>query len=216
GLARGGGERLRRRGASAGSRALELRALLDEEGRAAFDEVAAYEGNFISRTDGERHARLRGIAHRAFTPRRIAAMEADIRRYVDELLAPELERQAADLMTVAYGLPLWVVCNLLGTPDEDRELIHEWSLAIGKTHGGGLRELLLRREQWQALVADPSLVPSAIEELLRFITPVQFAFRFAVEDVEIGGARVPAGMTVFPLTAAANRDPAVFPEPTRL
>ena len=76
--------------------------------------------------------------------------------------------------------------------------------------GIGLLELLRNRSQWDALCADPSLTPRAVEELLRWVSPAQFALRLPVVDVDIAGTLVPAGQAVFVLTAGANRDPDAF------
>jgi cytochrome P450 len=67
--------------------------------------------------------------------------------------------------------------------------------------------------QWALLAEHPELAPQAVEELMRH-SPVIFAtMRKAVEDVELGGVRVPAGTLVIVNTAAANRDPAVYDDP---
>lgn len=80
----------------------------------------------------------------------------------------------------------------------------------------GLLELLRNRDQWQRLVADPSLAPQATEELLRWVTPVQYQWRAARRDVEIDGVTISAGDTVAAVLAGANRDPEVFADPERL
>ena len=66
------------------------------------------------------------------------------------------------------------------------------------------------------LVADPSLLPSAIEELMRVHTPVVAGGRHATADFEIGGVEVKAGDNIRVVWAAANMDPEAFPEPTRV
>ena len=70
-------------------------------------------------------------------------------------------------------------------------------------------------EVWTALVADPSLAETAVEETLRFDPPVQLTVRFTREDVELDGHRLPPGTVVAVLLAAANRDPAAYAEPGR-
>jgi cytochrome P450 len=57
------------------------------------------------------------------------------------------------------------------------------------------------------------LVPSAIEEILRFQPPVQLDGRYVFDDIEVAGETIPAGANVITLLAAANRDPAVFDDP---
>ncbi len=82
--------------------------------------------------------------------------------------------------------------------------------------GNGVLALLQNPDQLQRLRDDPSLIRSAVEELLRYVGPVQGTARVATEDVEIGSRRIAAGQVVFALLAAANRDPAQFAEPDRL
>jgi cytochrome P450 len=78
-----------------------------------------------------------------------------------------------------------------------------------------IREMLLARENWEALCADPSLVANAVEEGLRFCGSVIGWRRVALEDVEIGGAVIPEGAPVLLSLAGANRDPEVFEDPER-
>jgi hypothetical protein len=82
--------------------------------------------------------------------------------------------------------------------------------------GNGTLALLRHRDAFERLRREPSLTKSAVEELLRFDAPVQLTSRIPKEDVEIGGRRIPAGFEVNVVLAAANRDPAQFPEPDRL
>ncbi len=81
----------------------------------------------------------------------------------------------------------------------------------------GTLALLTHPEEMARLRQDPSLLPAAVEELLRFTSPVNHANdRFTTEDVPIGDVVIPAGEWVFPATSSANRDPAQFPDPDRL
>lgn len=82
--------------------------------------------------------------------------------------------------------------------------------------GNGLLALLQHPEQLALLRERPELMGDAVEELLRYDTPVQRGWRLAVEETEIDGQRVAAGAMVLPMLGAANRDPAQFPEPERL
>lgn len=79
--------------------------------------------------------------------------------------------------------------------------------------GNGVRALLEHRDQWDLLVADPTLAASATEELIRFDSPLQLFERTATEDVEIAGHPVPRGSKIAALLGAAARDPEVFDEP---
>ena len=82
--------------------------------------------------------------------------------------------------------------------------------------GNGLLALLQHPDQLQRLRAEPELLESAIEELLRFDSPVHIDSRIAAEDVEIGGKRIRKGQFVLMLLGEANRDPEVYPNPDRL
>ncbi|MCC0093853.1 cytochrome P450 [Streptomyces flavotricini] len=83
--------------------------------------------------------------------------------------------------------------------------------------GGGIAMLLAHPDQLDRLRSDPGLLPGAIEEFLRFDGPVSPGIaRFAREDVEIAGVRVPRGATVLIGSAVADRDPERFPDPDRL
>ncbi len=76
--------------------------------------------------------------------------------------------------------------------------------------------VLAERARWEALVADPGDIPGALEETLRFASPLQVATgggRFARVDLELGGAAIAAGDRVVPVLGAANRDPAAFDRP---
>jgi len=82
--------------------------------------------------------------------------------------------------------------------------------------GNGLRALLKNPDQLDRLRADRSLLRPAVEELLRYDSPVQIASRTAYEDLTIGGAHIDKGSVVLALLGAANRDPAKFTDPERL
>jgi cytochrome P450 len=83
--------------------------------------------------------------------------------------------------------------------------------------GSGVLALLQHPDQLARLRSDPGLLPSAVEELLRFCAPVATStLRYAAEDVTLGGAVIPKGDMVFVVIAAANRDPARFPSPDAL
>ncbi|KHO21195.1 cytochrome P450 [Mycolicibacterium setense] len=71
-------------------------------------------------------------------------------------------------------------------------------------------------EQWQALRADRSKIPAAIEELLRYEPPSQYQVRTATRDVTLHGTTIPRDSVVLLLTAAATRDERMFPDPDRL
>lgn len=96
-----------------------------------FHEIMEFESNFMSRHDGDSHRRLRRIASRAFTARRIGLLRDSVQGHVDDLcdeLArspdPDVKRDLAD------KLPVRVIVDLLGVPQSDREMIWEWAEAI--------------------------------------------------------------------------------------
>jgi len=71
------------------------------------------------------------------------------------------------------------------------------------------------RESMERLIREPALIPSAIEEILRYLPPVWFLFRQTKTDVELAGQHIPANQVVLAWTASANRDPARFTDPAR-
>ena len=82
--------------------------------------------------------------------------------------------------------------------------------------GNGALALLRHPDQLERLRADPALGPSAVEELLRYDSPVHLTARIATTDLAVGGVPVPRGDQVIALVAAANHDPAVFSDPDDL
>ncbi|SOJ54310.1 Putative cytochrome P450 140 [Mycobacterium simulans] len=104
----------------------------------------------------------------------------------------------------------------------DREFTANAALLVGAGFettvnliGNGIVVLLQHPEQLTQLREDPSLWPTAVEEILRFDSPVQMTARTAQCDVEIAGQRVGAGDMLVLLLGGANRDPHVFAEPSR-
>ncbi|MCG8915484.1 cytochrome P450 [Actinokineospora sp. PR83] len=81
--------------------------------------------------------------------------------------------------------------------------------------GNAVHTFAAHPEQWAALRADPALAPAAVDEVLRYESPVQMTQRLPHEDVEIGGVKARAGTIVACLLGAANRDPEVFTDPDR-
>jgi len=79
--------------------------------------------------------------------------------------------------------------------------------------GNGTVALLGDPDSWHRLREDPALIPAAIEEMLRYDSPVQLTSRIATEDVEAGGSMIAAGRVVVVSIGGANRDPEVFERP---
>lgn len=82
--------------------------------------------------------------------------------------------------------------------------------------GNGVLALLRNPAELAKLRANPALVPSAVEELLRFESPTQYTARIAAQDTELGGKQIRQKQAVFAVLGAGNRDPERFPDPDRL
>ncbi len=106
---------------------------------------------------------------------------------------------------------------------DDTELLHNCIFLLNAGHetttnliGNGAHALLTQRDQWQRLRDDPSLLGTAVEELLRFESPLQLNNRQCTAPLRIGGVELPAGSFVTLAIGSANRDPAHFADPDRL
>jgi cytochrome P450 len=252
----------------------------------------------LSRTmlvlDPPDHTRLRSLVNKAFTARRVADMRPRIKALVDEQIDRVIDLGEMDVIRdLAHRLPVIVICDMLGIPEEHRapflagssingrildpvpmtreemdqanlatqsaavyfdhlcelrrreprddlttelvraeeagdklspeELQSNISLLFGAGHetttnliGNGLLALHRQHDQWERLKADPSLIPNAVEELLRYDSSVQLTGRVTNAEVEIGGVTLGPSESVVVLLGAANHDPAQYPEPERL
>ncbi|MEV6592845.1 cytochrome P450 family protein [Streptomyces acidicola] len=150
-------------------------------------------------------------------PREIPEVIGKIHRFFVDLVAARREEPGDDLLSA-----------LISARDVDDRLSEDElsSLAfllltagvenVQHLIGIGLFTLLDHREQLDQLRADQDLLPEAVEELLRFALPNLMAIRrFATEDIEIGGVRIPRGDTLILCTASAHRDPDRYPDPDR-
>ena len=146
-----------------------------------------------------------------------ATSMAAYRRYLRDLVAAKATDRADDFASA-----------LLAIHDEDPDaLTHEeiasilFSLSFAGHEttnyliGNMIRRLLEVPERWDAVVADPALIPGAVEETLRHDTSVPFWRRRTKRPVTLGGVDIPEGATLFLWLAAAGRDPAVFDDPDR-
>ncbi len=239
--------------------------------------------------DPPQHRAFRRLVRTGFTPRMIKAMEAKIRHHVDEILTPVLQRGECDFVKdVATPLPLALICELLGVPREDWDLIFDlsnrligfddpeyntsledsriaamemWRYAneLAESRAGtegsdlvrvlmnaeidgekldiaqfdgfflllsvagnettrnamtqGLLALLEHPEQMRRLWADPSLVPTAVDEFLRWNPPVMYFRRTALSDYELRGQQIKAGDKIVMSYQSANRDEEIFDNP---
>jgi cholest-4-en-3-one 26-monooxygenase len=239
--------------------------------------------------DPPQHTRQRGFVNRGFTPRMIGRLEEHIAEICHGLLDEVQDAGCADFVTeIAAPLPLWVICELVGAPAEDRNRIFELSnVLIGSADpefqagpqaqqnaaaeiyaygaalaaqrraepaddivtrllqpndegealtsdefdlfflllivagnettrnaaAGGMLALFEHPDQWQRLVKDPGLIPTAAEEIVRWVSPVNLFRRTALRDTDLGGKQIAAGDKVVVFYSSANRDESVFALP---
>ena len=102
------------------------------------------------------------------------------------------------------------------TTEDVTNMIYSIALAAHETSQNailnGLLRILSEPAQWQALCEDKSLIPNAVEELLRLETPVMTLRRTVTRDTTLGGVALPAGALVLLMPASGNHDPAHFPD----
>jgi len=146
----------------------------------------------------------------------VAAVEAFL-RYITSLLAEKRAHPGVDLTSDL------IQAEEQGDALSETELISMVFLLIVAGHvttvnliGNGTLALLEHPDQLRLLQADPSLLPAAIEELLRYTPPVTFTARWASEDVPLHGKVIHKGEMVFVSLAGADTDPQQFPEPDAL
>jgi cytochrome P450 len=149
------------------------------------------------------------------SPAGIAAKDA-LRRYLAEAIKQRSAAPADDLVSALITardesdalneneLLAFVVLLLLAGNETTTNLI-----------GNGLLALCRNPEQQDRLRANGELIPSAIEEMLRYDPPVQMTLRIPTETTNVGGTEIAEGSLAFILLAAANRDPAHFPSPEK-
>jgi pimeloyl-[acyl-carrier protein] synthase len=236
------------------------------------------------------HTRLRGLVHKAFTPRTVERLRSHIQEITDNLLDAVEEKGCMDVIAdLAYPLPVMVIAELLGVPASDQVQFRHWSRDLAKTleltdvaevydrgaaatvefsaylrtlvaerrkepkddllsalvaaeeagdkltekeliataillliagHettinliGNGVLALLRHPDHLAKLKNDPSLAKNAVEEILRYDSPVQLTTRIALEDIQVGGHTIRRGQAISMLLGAANRDPEQFPDP---
>ncbi|KPM50942.1 cytochrome P450 [Frankia sp. R43] len=252
------------------------------------------QSNFMIFKDPPDHDTLRGLVSRAFTPRRVAALEGNVRKICADLLEPLVGSGGFDyIQDFAAQVPSRVISELIGVPEEDREEVRK---TIDETfhivEGGGMAndisrqattrlreyfceqidarrtaprddmmtalveaevptengprrlttaeagavtnelvsagtETVVRLLGWMCrllaehpdqraeLVADPSLVPGAVEESLRYEPPSPVQGRMLLDEVTLHDTTLPAGSKVLLLTGSAGRDERKYPDPDR-
>ncbi|MFI6709060.1 cytochrome P450 [Nonomuraea sp. NPDC050478] len=234
---------------------------------------------------GEEHLHWRRLVGRWFTAKRMAALRPSMAAMAEELIDDMVKHGAPGDLRAALGfpLPVYVICDILGVPAEDRERFAYWSdtllnltrydkaeidaaqgeffqymsdhlaakraepgddvlselLAAGGPEEGGLTDLqvlvtgmgllvaghettanmigkmvamlLDDRTRWERLLADPSLIRTAVEETLRMDANSGFGLpRYLRDETEVSGVHLPKGTTVVCSMAAANRDESAF------
>jgi cytochrome P450 len=239
------------------------------------------------------HTRVRRLVAKAFTPKYVESLRPGVRRILDALVDQVAGAGEFDLLrAIAEPLPVAVIAEMLGVPEQDRGLLRPWSADICKMYelnppaesqrdavrasaefseylrqlarerrrrpGGDLISALVQvvdegdaltedeligtcvlllnagheatvsstaigwwtlfrhPQQLRRLRADRSLVPRAVEELLRFDTPLQMFERWVLQPFELHGLRLPKGAELGLLFGSANRDPDVFESPDEL
>lgn len=244
--------------------------------------------------DPPAHSRVRGLAAKAFTPRRVEVLRGHIQDIVDDLLNTVQPAGHMEVLAdLGRPLPAIVTEELLGLPISDREQLTRWSTDFAevlgnfqhnpdraqrvlrsvnemvayfqdavrehRAHprddlisafvtaeidgdrltdeeivantivtmvggqetttnliGNGILSLLRHPDQLEKLRADYTLIPSAVEELLRYEAPSQHTARLAPNDIELGGKLIRKREAVIAVMGAANRDPERFPDPDQL
>jgi len=230
---------------------------------------------------GEDHLTWRRMIGKWFTAKRMNALRPGMAAMAEQLIDEMVAKGApGDLKAgLAFPLPVWVICDMLGVPDTDRDRFAHWSdvmlsmtrytqaefdaaqAEFGRYMGGHLAAkraepgddilsaliadgvgwsdaklaatgiglliaghettanmiakmvamLLEDRSRWERLLADPSLVRTAVEESLRLDANAGVGMmRYLGEDFEVGGTVLPAGTSAMCSMAAANRDEHAF------
>jgi len=253
-------------------------------------------GEMLNMMDDPRHARIRRLVSRGFTPRLIGRLEGELRRRAGLLLDDAVERSTAgepvDFLTaVAAEVPLQAICILLGVPEADRHLLGGWihhvfdfpdefefaandqaatasvemaaygdellahkraepaddllsvvaaaslpdedpsqlsdaellgfffllfaagSDTTRSAAAGGLHALTLHPGEYQRLRADRSLAATAVDEMVRYVSPSAYNRRTVTTPTELAGHRLEPGQKVVFWEASANRDELVFADP---
>ncbi|MCZ9347773.1 cytochrome P450 [Streptomyces sp. TRM76130] len=152
------------------------------------------------------------------TARRAVRASVEFSDYLRGLIAARREDPGDDLIS-----------GLIAAHDEDddrlteQEMVSTCVLLLNAGHEAtvnatvnGWHALFRNPRQLAALRADHSLVPTAVEELMRYDTPLQLFERWVLDEIEVGGTTIPRGAEVALLFGSANHDPAVFTDPGRL
>jgi cytochrome P450 len=149
---------------------------------------------------------------RAAADRAVAACE-EFSAYLRALSRRRRDEPGDDLVSALTRVDGLSEDELVGTCVLLLNAGHEATVNVT---GNGWWALFRNPAALAALRADPSLLPGAVEELMRYDTPLQMFERWVLEDVEVRGVPIPRGSEVALLFGSANHDPAVFADPDRL
>jgi pimeloyl-[acyl-carrier protein] synthase len=145
------------------------------------------------------------------------AARRNLTEYFRRLLPERRQHPKADLLS------LLIAVEEQGDKLNEGELLAMCLLLFIAGHettvnliGNGTLALLEHPDQMARFNDDPALIPSAIEELLRYDSPVQWTARITTASVELGGREIPSGSMIIAAIGAANRDPSHFSDPDRL
>ena len=156
------------------------------------------------------------------TPQMFEAGNRAVTEFIDylRLLIAARRRQPGD--PESDVLTRLILGEKNGEALSETELYHQCIFLLNAGHetttntiGNGLWALLNNPSELARLRGDPALVPTAVEEILRFDGPIQLGNRRLLARVELGGRQLPEGTSITIGIGAANRDPAQFPDPDR-
>lgn len=146
--------------------------------------------------------------------REVLAMASDMQSYLDALLAARRAEPRDDLLTRL------VEAEVDGERLSDADILGFFQLLLVAGHetttnlvSNAVLSFIEHPGELARIRAEPALLPSAIEEVLRHRSPVQAVFRKSTRDLEVHGNTIPAGKLVLLMVGAANRDPSVFADP---
>ncbi|MBO0783179.1 MAG: cytochrome P450, partial [Ktedonobacteraceae bacterium] len=148
---------------------------------------------------------------------RLAGVFSEVKTYLKSLIAQRRQQPGEDLLS------RMVLAEEQGDMLSEDEIVIATNFLLFAGHettanliAVGMYYLLQNPKQLAQLRADPGKIPAAVEELLRYVSPVHTLARRTLEEVTIQGVTIPPQSSIYLLVGAANRDPQKFPNPERL